>query len=493
MTNKILVFTLFVSLVFENAHAQSHVSEVDSIFSSALRETRKIRVILPAGYDVANRDTYDVLYMLDGEWYTELLPNAYQFAKSAGFVPNAILVLIPNTYVNGINQRNRDFEPPMAKNETGYASFLSFLEKELFTFVDQKYPNNGQKSLMGSSLGGLFTVYTFLTAPDLFEAYLACDPNLDWQDEFLTKLAIKTLPGLRGKKNILFIATNGYSFKANGGYHFKEALEAKAPESLHWQVKTYQNETHYSLQYKAFYDALRYNYSGFSPERFDIVPQAGLIMPDKPLRLYTSNRNPAVRFTLNGQKPDERSSRLSQDEAIVISRPATLKIRNLAIREQYADSMNLVFGPASGSYAMKSEPAGDTASSLLIYEGIWNELPAEKTMGLKPSVNIGFINGKVNNATSKIYSITKKFKVEEDGYYIFAVDAPGGSRLYLADKLLIDNANKPKAGIQSYAIYLKKGYYTTEAQLFQAGDAKKPGLRMFNTTRSNDRWWENEL
>ncbi|RLJ71844.1 alpha/beta hydrolase-fold protein [Pedobacter alluvionis] len=493
MLSIIRVFIVSISLFIGCVHAQSNFNQKDSIFSSSLQETRKIEVILPKNYDAKIKDVYDVLYVLDGEWYTELLPNAYNFAKSAGFVPNTIIVLIPNIYIKGINQRNRDFEPFNKNNGAGYAAFLSFLEKELFIFIDKQYPNSGKRSLLGSSLGGLFTVYTFLTNPDIFKAYLACDPNLDWNEEYLSKLAVKRLPEFKNKKSILFIATNDYSFKANGGYNFRQTLTAKAPESLHWQVNTYQNETHYSLQYKAFYDALRYSYSGFCLEKFDLIPKDALIELNKPLRLYISNKNPTVRFTIDGKEPTMKSSRLSPDESIVINRKTIVKVKNLATREQYADSMNLFFNLTDRSKEMKTEQMGDTSTVHFVSLGMWMELPSLKNIESISSTQTDSINTKANNYTSKIYFTRKKIKVNQDGYYVFVADAPDGSRLYLGDKLLINHPGKPKFGIQSFAVYLKRGYYTVKSQLLQIGDAKKPILRVFKTTKLNDKWWENEI
>jgi predicted alpha/beta superfamily hydrolase len=493
MLNIIRLFIVSIPLFIGYAKAQSSSSQKDSIFSSSLHETRKIEVILPKNYDVKIKDSYDVLYVLDGEWYTELLPNAYNFAKSAGYVPSTIIVLIPNTYIKGIIQRNRDFEPFDKRNDIGYASFLSFIEKELFVFIDKKYPNNGKRSLLGSSLGGLFTVYTFLTNPDIFQAYLACDPNLDWNEEYLSKLAVKRLPEFKNKKRILFIATNDYSFKANGGYNFKKALAAKAPKSLQWQVNAYQNETHYSLQYKAFYDALRYNYSGFWPEKFDLIPQKALIEPNKPLRLYTSNKNPTVRFSMVGKEPTMKSPRLSPDKSIIITQQTIVKVKNLATREQYADSINLFFNLRDRNKEMKTEQIGDTSTIHFISQGTWVELPSLKNIESISSLRTDSINGKANHYTSKIYFTKKKLKVNQDGYYVFVLDAPDGSRLYLGDKVLINHSSKSKFEMQSFAVYLKEGYYTLKSQLFQMGDAKKPNLRLFKTTKLNDRWWENEI
>ena len=51
---------------------------------------------------------------------------------------------------------------------------------------------------MGCSAGGLFTLYTLLTQPDLFTGYAAASPHIPWDNEVLYKyeqeFAKKRLP-----------------------------------------------------------------------------------------------------------------------------------------------------------------------------------------------------------------------------------------------------------------------------------------------------------
>lgn len=490
MTGKLVLFFALVLLSFGHVNAQTSPIITDSLFSSSLKENRSIKIILPLGYSEKNKKLYDVLYVLDGEWYTELAPNAYNFAKSGGFLPNTIIVLIANVYVDGINQRNRDFEPLVKKDKNGAKLFLSFLEKELLPYIDNKYPNNDQKSLLGSSLGGLFTVYTFLTSPDLFQAYIACDPNLDWENEYLAKLAMVKLPTFENKRNILFIATNDYSFGTNGGETFKNVLKEKAPKSIHWQVKSYQNETHYSVQYKAFYDGLKYSYLGYWPEKFDFAPRGALIEEGKPLKLFVLNKNPTVNYTLDGTDPTEKSPRFTPDQAIIINKPITLNVKTIATREQYEDSVKAFFCKLDNRSKIKNEQVIDSSSINLSFKGTWNQLPSIETIEADYKSQKNFLNKENDN---NISVIKKTFKVDTDCYYIFIIDAPNGARLYLGNELLIDSAKNPDSRMQSYGVYLKKGYYKTTVQLLQIKNGKQPGMRMFRTTTSNDRWWENEL
>src|SRR5258708_9952316 len=189
-----IIMTIGIVFCAGQGKAQKWPGIRDSIYSNVLKETRVIQVVLPKGYQPEKNSKYEVLYMLDGEWYMEQIPFIYNFVVSAKFAPENIFVLIPNTYVNGANLRDRDFSPTKIKDDSlsgGADTFHAFLKDELIPYVEKKYPTNGQRSLVGSSFSGLFSVYAFVKDPELFQSYIASDPNLNWDGNYVPKLAAK--------------------------------------------------------------------------------------------------------------------------------------------------------------------------------------------------------------------------------------------------------------------------------------------------------------
>src|SRR5688500_10691228 len=75
----------------------------DSIHSKILNETRGIQVIMPEDYKPGSTEKYEIVYILDGEWYWDLVPFTYNFAASANYIPKSIFVLIRNRYLDGVN------------------------------------------------------------------------------------------------------------------------------------------------------------------------------------------------------------------------------------------------------------------------------------------------------------------------------------------------------------------------------------------------------
>jgi predicted alpha/beta superfamily hydrolase len=123
---------------------------------------------------------------LDGEWYYELVPFTYNFAESANYIPKSIFVLIRNRYLNGLNLRGRDFSPtkiPQDSLSGGADRFYDFVTKEVVPYIEKKYPANGQRTLVGSSFSGLFSVYAFLKNPAFFQSFVASDPNINWDNK----------------------------------------------------------------------------------------------------------------------------------------------------------------------------------------------------------------------------------------------------------------------------------------------------------------------
>lgn len=65
-------------------------------------------------------------------------------------------------------------------------AFLDCLEHEVIPLVAEHHPlaMDGH-TLFGSSLGGLFTLYAFLTRPEVFSHYIAASPAIWWDGEML--------------------------------------------------------------------------------------------------------------------------------------------------------------------------------------------------------------------------------------------------------------------------------------------------------------------
>ncbi len=450
------------------AYAQEHSGISDSISSSILKEQRSLKVVLPEAYKPGSADKYEVIYVTDGEWATDLFSYIYTFAQGEHYVPPAIIVGIPNKYFDQVNQRDRDFLPvhvPEPAISGGAGNFLSFIKSELIPYINSKYPTNGSNSIYGHSYGGLFVLYALLTEPQVFESYYATDPPFRWNDDYLIKMLPEKLSTLTSDK-VLWIA--GTSQNQSIGY-LDSLLRARAPKNLHWDMATYPNEKHNSVRLKAMYDGIKFVYSGYSDAPLIFHPMNGILLKDKPVPVFVDNSYPELRYTVDGAEPDRSSKKV--EPHFLVTGPAQLVIKSFSITGRYDKTAKGKFDLGK-PFASIPKPKNLTSGGLRYsyYEGSWEKLPDFKK--LKP-VKTG-----VADSTFALSTLPAKtnfgcrfdgyFEIAHDGYYVFALVSNDGSRLFLGDRLLIDNDGVRSAeSVQSFILPLQKGFYPVRIEYFQ--------------------------
>ncbi len=167
--------------------------------SDVLAEERRIFVRLPEGYETSER-MYPVLYLMDGEFFFRQGVAAVHFLSEMPYIRQQSRIHpLPQMIVVGVVNvdRNRDYTPTHAPQQGqarfptsgGAGEFHRFLEAELFPLIEHRYRTQPYRVLAGWSLGGLFTVHTFLDRPDLFSAYIAMSPSLWWDNQLVVQRA----------------------------------------------------------------------------------------------------------------------------------------------------------------------------------------------------------------------------------------------------------------------------------------------------------------
>lgn len=133
-----------------------------SFHSHQLQRQVNYRVYLPRGYRQHHSRRYPVLYMLDGQNVFENSGFGSWQAKQSldrlikrGQVAEIIVVAIDSG-----STRHQDYIPP---EDGGQADrFAKFLASEFKPFIDQNFrtkPNRENTGLLGSSLGGVMSLY----------------------------------------------------------------------------------------------------------------------------------------------------------------------------------------------------------------------------------------------------------------------------------------------------------------------------------------------
>lgn len=164
--------------------------------SAIFGNERKIRVLLPAGYDdAANKDRrYPVLYLLDGQnVFDACLSDLSHHEWGADETVRKLVAekKIPPLIVVGVDHAGKDrareylpykdFTGNPDMDEPAGKQFPDFMTKEVMPLVDGQYrtltgpPNTG---IGGSSYGGVASLYALLARPDKFGYGLIESPTL---------------------------------------------------------------------------------------------------------------------------------------------------------------------------------------------------------------------------------------------------------------------------------------------------------------------------
>jgi metallo-beta-lactamase class B len=171
--------------------ATASVRVMDTAFAMPqLGRTRRVWIYLPPDY-ASSGTRYPVLYMHDGQ---NLFDAATSYAGEWGVDesldslhaagdPGVIVVGVEN----GQRLRMNEYSPWVHPRHGGGEGdeYADFLATTLKPYVDQRYrtrPGPESTGIMGSSMGGLISLYTALRHPDVFGRVGVMSPSLWFSD-----------------------------------------------------------------------------------------------------------------------------------------------------------------------------------------------------------------------------------------------------------------------------------------------------------------------
>jgi predicted alpha/beta superfamily hydrolase len=232
-----------------------------TVVSRVLGETRRVNVYTPPGYAADPAARYPVLYLPDGG-LAEDFPHVAEAVHSGigwGILRPLIVVGIENT------ERRRDLtgETAVAKDREiaprvgGAAAFRRFLREELMPHVAARWRVGEESAVMGESLAGLFVLETFFLEPDLFDAWVAIDPSLWWNDHRLVREAGARLRARPAAPQTLYLTTSEVAEIAEDTAAIARAIAEAAPPGLAWHHHPMPGEFHDTIYRAAAPRALR--------------------------------------------------------------------------------------------------------------------------------------------------------------------------------------------------------------------------------------------
>lgn len=290
MTKFFLFLLLVVAMATANAQTvinhRIFMGKTDSVKSIILNEKRQVWIYLPQGYDEKgfSKQRYPVVYLLDGDaHFASVTGMIQQLSEINGnmICPDMIVVAIPNT------DRTRDLTPtrslvgpdgkkiPGFETSGGNEKFISFIQKELMPHIDSNYATASYKMLIGHSFGGLTVMNIVVNHTDMFNAYVAIDPSMWWDNRKLLSQAHDVMKQKKfaGKSLYLAIAntmpmgmdtqkvrkdTSGATGHIRSILDLADILKANPDNGLKFAYKYYNEDNHGSVPLLAEYDALHF-------------------------------------------------------------------------------------------------------------------------------------------------------------------------------------------------------------------------------------------
>ena len=243
-----------------------------TIKSAVLGEERVVLVRTPAGYD-ANKQSYPVLYMTDGDAHIAHTGSTVEFLARNGRMSEMIVVGIPNT------DRARDLSPVKSSAKTpdgkmqfpttgGANNFLKFIETELLPYVEKNYRVKPYRILAGHSLGGLFAIHAMLTRPGVFNSYVAVSPALQWEKQEILQRAEEFFKNRQELNATLYVTLGNEPGPIGEGFDsFKRLLAKTQLKDFVWEARQMDDEDHGSVVMPSHYAGLRKIYDGWQMPR----------------------------------------------------------------------------------------------------------------------------------------------------------------------------------------------------------------------------------
>jgi predicted alpha/beta superfamily hydrolase len=212
-------FAVLLLLLVHSHSAKSQVAKVELAGTQVLNLTSSIDSLhyvlyinLPENYASTNKK-YPVLFVTDAQWLFPAIYAGYGSMHYDGFLPDLITVGItwPDDY-NG--SRNRDFSPNPVEGipNSGNANrFLTIIKKDIIKLITSTYRvDEHDMALFGTSLGGVFALFTLFHEPSLFKRYIIISPALEWDHDILFKYENNFAKNKRELNAKIFISSGEY-------------------------------------------------------------------------------------------------------------------------------------------------------------------------------------------------------------------------------------------------------------------------------------------
>jgi predicted alpha/beta superfamily hydrolase len=278
------------------------IERIPDVYSPQLDNERDLLISLPGSY-TAKECRYPVIYMHDGQ---NLFDPAMSFSGSwnvdiamaelslGGL--EAIVIGIPNMGRDRLAEYSPFDHPEIGTGRGDH--YLEFLIDTVKPLIDERYltlPDREHTGIVGSSMGGLISLYAFFRHPEVFGFAGVLSPSL-WVTENATFDFIERAPFFPGKL-YLDVGTREGERHVLSAQRMRDLLEAKGyrqGRDLLW-VEDELGRHHEAAWARRFQKALPFLVPPAEPARSDRIARL-IARTARSVNLSPPDAQPSVRF-----------------------------------------------------------------------------------------------------------------------------------------------------------------------------------------------------
>jgi predicted alpha/beta superfamily hydrolase len=281
-----VIFLSISSFIFGQVPNNIIIGIKDSLFSKKLNENRELIIYVPQlENEYVQSATYPVLYLLDGDrLFTQTIGILDHLSNEYGGerCPKMIVVALVS------NNRLKDLLPITSNDlKDNNDDFTQFLEKELIPYIDENYPTQPFRTILGHSLGGLRVANTLVYQSQISNSYISLDPSLGHDLNVWSEKSSKLIPQKKFTNKYLYLAmaqtmpnlmdtsvirmdTTGASRHMRAIMRFEKDINNKT-NGLNFNWKYYPDKTHSEVSFIGTYDALQSIFSWYFDSKKNMI------------------------------------------------------------------------------------------------------------------------------------------------------------------------------------------------------------------------------
>jgi len=214
----------------------------------------------------------------------------------------------------------------------------------------------------------------------------------------------------------------------------------------------------------------------------EIRSSSNIFIDQIPVTLNTQIPNAVIRYTTNGDEPTTNSQVAMK--TLLLKGSTTVKARSFLYNKPITETSTASFQKVIPSPALNIPDVSSAGLNYFVYEGEWSKLPDFDSLkptasGVSKSIDIGSKQGSDNYG----FVFDGLIMIPSDGIYSFYISSDDGSKLFIDDKILVDNDGLHGIVEKGNEIPLAKGYHAIKVLFFErsGGDAlqvqwKGPGF-----------------